>query len=565
MRTRFERIRHSLPVKVAGLVVGILILGFGALLILNIQRESNSLVAKYEDTAHLLATAITTSIQNGMLESRPDIIIRTVNDMKLKLREVRRIELYRRNGVPAFTDMETANAVEKFTGLEPELIEKISKMRVPPGPSIDDPLFRLAVEKQAIFESYEDLGTGRVLTLYQPLQNLKECQECHNRDHKVRGVLRISLGLDQLDAELREARNWQLVIAFFTIFGVAVTIIAFMSRVVLNPIMKLMAIAKRIGGGDFNVRINMRSQDEIGQLGGAINEMAGHLKKAYGELESEIAERKRAETEVTRSLDRIKAQADQLEIANKVKSEFLSVMSHELRTPLNVILGHTWLLREQAVGHISRVQDESLAGVEKQSRLLLTMVNSILETTKIEAEATKIDKTEVYLDRLFDDLRASCAVLIPKEITLKWDCPDDLPVVVTDRGKLYRILSNIIENAIKFTVDGSVTVSARVFREGHGLEVKVSDSGLGIAEDNLASIFEMFHQVDSSDTRKFAGVGLGLYIAKKFTDLLGGTIGVESVLGEGSVFTVAIPVEMSAGAAAAETLQEEVNSPTTLR
>jgi signal transduction histidine kinase len=563
MRTRFERIRHSLPVKVASLVVGILILGFGALMILNIQRESNSLVAKYEDTAHLLATAITTSIQNGMLESRPDIIIRTVNDMKLKLREVRRIELYRRNGVPAFTDMETANAVEKFTGLEPELIEKIAKMRVPPGPSIDDPLFRLAVEKQAVFESYEYLGTGRVLTLYQPLKNLKECQECHNRDHKVRGVLRISLGLDQLDAELREARNWQLVIAFFTIFGVAVTIIAFMSRVVLNPIMKLMAIAKRIGGGDFNVRTNMHSQDEIGQLGGAINEMAGHLKKAYGELESEIAERKRAEAEVTRSLDRIKAQADQLEIANKVKSEFLSVMSHELRTPLNVILGHTWLLREQAVGHISKVQDESLAGVERQSRLLLTMVNSILETTRIEAEATKIDKAEVYLDRLLDDLRASCAVLIPKEITLTWDCPDDLPVIVTDRGKLYRVLSNIIENAIKFTAEGNVVVSARVFTETNRLEVKVSDSGLGIAEDNLASIFEMFHQVDSSDTRKFAGVGLGLYIARKFTDLLGGTIGVESVLGKGSVFTVAIPVEMSA--ATAPTLQEKVNSLTALR
>ena len=104
-----------------------------------------------------------------------------------------------------------------------------------------------------------------------------------------------------------------------------------------------------------------------------------------------------------------------------MKSEFLSVMSHELRTPLNVILGHTWLLREKAVGEISKVQDESLAGVEKQSRLLLTMVNSILETTRIEAEAAKVDKALVSLDRLFGDLRTSCAVLIPEEITLTWD------------------------------------------------------------------------------------------------------------------------------------------------
>ena len=165
-------------------------------------------------------------------------------------------------------------------------------MRVSPAPPIKDPLFNLAVEKQTVFESYEDFETGRVLTLYQPLKNLKECQECHNRDHSIRGVLRINLGLDRLDAELREARNWQLAIALLTIFGVALTIIAFMSRVVLHPIAKLMAIAKRIGAGDFSVRINMRSQDEIGQLGGAINKMAGHLKKAYGELESEISERK---------------------------------------------------------------------------------------------------------------------------------------------------------------------------------------------------------------------------------------------------------------------------------
>lgn len=545
MRTNLENIRRSLPVKVAGLVVGILILGFGGLMVLNIQRESNSRVAKYEDTARLLATAITTSIQNGMLESRPDIIIRTVKDMKLKLKEVRRVELYRRNGVPAFTDMETVNAVDKYTGLEPELIEKISKMRADPAPSINDPLFTLTVEKQTVSESYENFTTGRVLTLYQPLKNLKECQECHNRDHKVRGVLRISLGLDQLDAELREARNWQLAIALLTIFGVAVTIIAFMSRVVLHPIARLMGIAKRIGAGDFNVRISMRNQDEIGQLGGAINEMAGHLKSAYGELESEIAERKRAEQEVTHSLERIKAQADQLEKANRVKSEFLSVMSHELRTPLNVILGHTWLLREKAVGEISAVQDESLAGVEKQSRLLLTMVNSILETTRIEAEASKVDKTEVSLDRLFSDLRTSCAVLINEKTSLKWDHPEDLPVIITDRVKLYRILSNIIENAIKFTAEGIVVISTKLKWDTHTLEVKVTDTGLGIAEDSLASIFEMFHQVDSSDTRKYAGVGLGLYIAKKFTDLLGGTIDVESVLGTGSAFTIRIPFELS--------------------
>jgi signal transduction histidine kinase len=276
--------------------------------------------------------------------------------------------------------------------------------------------------------------------------------------------------------------------------------------------------------------------------------MAGQLKNAYGELETEIGERKRAQAEVTRSLDQIKAQADQLETANKVKSEFLSVMSHELRTPLNVILGHTWLLRERAVGDISKDQDESLAGVEKQSRLLLTMVNSILETTRIEAEAAKVEKTEFSLDRLFAELQASCAVLIHEEITLKWDYPDDLPLILTDRAKLYRILSNVIENAIKFTVAGTVVVSAKVFREMDSLQVEVSDTGVGIAEGDLESVFGMFHQVDSSDTRNYGGVGLGLYIARNFARLLGGHILVDSTLGKGSIFTIRIPVEIIAGA-----------------
>jgi signal transduction histidine kinase len=299
---------------------------------------------------------------------------------------------------------------------------------------------------------------------------------------------------------------------------VALAITAFMGRVVLQPIAKLMRLAKRIGAGDFDVRIDVRNQDEIGQLSGAINEMAGHLKSAYGKLESEIAERKRAEREVTHSLEQIKAQADALEKANKVKSEFLSVMSHELRTPLNVILGHTWLLREKAVGEISAVQDESLAGVEKQSRLLLTMVNSILETTRIEAEVAKIDIDEVPLDRLFSDLRSNCAVLINEKTTLTWDCPEELPVISTDRIKLHRILENVIENALKFTEEGAVVVSVNVSWEAYTLEMKVTDTGIGIAEENFVAVFEMFRQIDSSDNRNYGGVGLGLYIAKKYAD-----------------------------------------------
>ena len=302
-----------------------------------------------------------------------------------------------------------------------------------------------------------------------------------------------------------------------------------------------MRLAKKIGAGDFDVRIDVRNQDEIGQLSGAINEMAGHLKSAYGELESEIAERKRAEGEVTHSLVQIKAQADQLEKANRVKSEFLSVMSHELRTPLNVILGHTWLLRERAVGEISVVQDESLAGVEKQSRLLLTMVNSILETTRIEAEAAKIDIDEVSLDRLFSDLRSNCAVLINEKTTLTWDHPADLPGVATDRIKLHRILDNIIENALKFTEEGAVVVSAKLLWDAHTLEVNVTDTGIGIAEEDIPRVFMAFQQAESHLARKHIGTGLGLPMVKSLIELHGGHVSLDSRVGHGTTVTIDLP------------------------
>jgi signal transduction histidine kinase len=451
------------------------------------------------------------------------------------------VDLFRRNGVLAFTDLETVNAVNKFTGLEPELIKKITKLRAPPGPRNNDADFLLAVNSEKPVQSYQSSDEGRMLTLYQPLKNLKECQECHNKDHHIRGVLRISLGLSQLDAELREARNWQLIIAFFTILGVTATIIKFMGRVVLKPIGKVAQAAKRIGEGDLDARVPVSTRDEIGQLSTAINKMAGHLKKTHGELESEIVERKHAEEEVKLNLERIKTQALELEKANKVKSEFLSVMSHELRTPLNVILGYMWLLRAKESGEINSEQATTLEKVEKQSRLLLTMVNSILETTRIEADVATIEVGDVSWNRLFESLKSNCEALVDKNISVRWNYPDDLPFIRTDGAKLERILQNIIENAVKFTDEGSVDISAQMCSETNSFEIKVSDTGIGIPENALATIFDMFHQSDSSASRDYGGVGLGLYVARKYANLLGASIEVESVVGKGSIFTVRLP------------------------
>jgi len=229
--------------------------------------------------------------------------------------------------------------------------------------------------------------------------------------------------------------------------------------------------------------------------------------------------------------------------ANKIKDEFLGVMCHELRTPLNVVAGYAQLMKDRMLGDVNPKQAEVLQKIVDRAGDQLSMITNLLEVTKIEAEGERLVPSEVALVRLLEELRSSCWVPAEKELTLRWDCPVDLPVIKTDSEKLKHVLQNLINNAVKFTRRGAVTISARCVPGSKKVMFQVADSGVGIPKDHLALIFERFHQVDSSNTRAFGGVGMGLYIVKKFTEILGGQVVVESEPGLGSTFTVTLPYE----------------------
>lgn len=229
--------------------------------------------------------------------------------------------------------------------------------------------------------------------------------------------------------------------------------------------------------------------------------------------------------------------------AYTAKTEFLSVISHELRTPLTAMLGYAGMMRDKILGEINVEQDHALGTILNQTNELLAMINSILQATQLEADSVKVETREVNLVRLFDELRATYAFPSDRNVTLKWDYPNDLPVLNTDGGKLKQILQNLINNAMKFIDEGHITVSARHVRESGQVVFQVADTGVGISKTSLPIIFDMFRQVDSSETRGYGGVGLGLYIVKKFTRLLGGEVEVESELDVGSTFTVTLPVQ----------------------
>jgi GAF domain-containing protein len=268
--------------------------------------------------------------------------------------------------------------------------------------------------------------------------------------------------------------------------------------------------------------------------------------------------------DVKEKVQELEQKTAELERANRVKDEFLSVMSHELRTPLNVVMGYTGMVKDGMLGDTNPEQQKALEKVMGRTKDLLSMITSILYATSIEAHEVRVEPHRFALGDFLDGLRRDFDISPDKPLTLVWNYPSDLPTVETDSEKLKCVLQNLIHNALKFSESGHVTISARIQGsvepraisdhqlENSGkeklVEFKVTDTGMGIPTEKLPIIFGMFRQVDSSETRLHGGVGLGLYIAKNFTELLGGKIEVETEVGKGSIFTVTIPVASREGA-----------------
>lgn len=256
----------------------------------------------------------------------------------------------------------------------------------------------------------------------------------------------------------------------------------------------------------------------------------------------------------SRLLAQSRQQASDLRRANRVKEEFLGVVSHELRTPLSVISGYTNMLIERMLGEVSPIQEKALETIAHQSKELYDLINRVLQVSSIEAHMVQAEFHDVNFWELLAELRAFYDYPLGKDVKLIWEFPSDLPTLRTDRGKLKHILENLINNAIKFTDKGSVTVCARYSSVKKWMEFKVADTGIGIPKDQLPLIFERFHQLDASETRLYGGVGLGLYIASQYTAVLEGTIQVESKPGQGTVFTLRIPCRTKETGASAEQL-----------
>jgi signal transduction histidine kinase len=248
--------------------------------------------------------------------------------------------------------------------------------------------------------------------------------------------------------------------------------------------------------------------------------------------------------------EEIKLQAAELAKANEVKADFLNVMSHEFRTPINLMIGYVELVQEGMLGELKEEQSEALKQSLRQSKNLLRLLTDLLYASRLQAQNAHVFATRVELARLLAALKSDFEMSLRENLALRWDVPGNLPAIETDADKIKQIVHSLVDNAVKFTETGEVHLAIGLARTQSLLQIDVRDTGIGIPEDQIPLIFDLFRQVDSSSTRSYEGAGLGLYIVKNNAALLGGNVKVASELGRGSTFTVILPVRILSSEAA---------------
>ena len=296
--------------------------------------------------------------------------------------------------------------------------------------------------------------------------------------------------------------------------GLALVLGYAISWSVIDPVTRMDARLREIAAGDFSRHVAVGNRDELGTLAANLNRMSDELGRLY----------------------------QQLEAANRHKSEFLANMSHELRTPLNAVIGFSDVLLERTFGELNAKQEQYVSIILGSGKHLLSLINDILDLSKIEAGRMELELGPFDLALAIENTVTFVRDRAARHgVALEIAVEPELEPCVGDERKIKQVLLNLLSNAVKFTPDGG-SVAVRAARADGAVAVAVSDTGIGIAPEDQEAIFEEFRQVGTDYARKREGTGLGLALTRKFVELHGGQITVESEPGKGSTFTFTLPV-----------------------
>ena len=463
-----------------------------------------------------------------------------------------------------------------------------------------------ALRNKALAKGIELHQGEKVFSHAIPIHNEKACFKCHGSEKDTLGVLTVGIDWGPIEERMAALRNREIALELISLVIIAFFLIRWLSKYITQPILKVTEFADEVSRGRLNARLDLGKKvkcwevercdeiycpahretdvmcwyidntyrrgessgkfpeklegcrkctvykthvgDEIVQLGDSLVHMLKNMREMYEKISSFS---KDLELQVAKRTEELEQKTVELEQANielkkldELRSTFLANMSHELRTPLNSVIGYTELLLDRVDGDITGEQENSLTKVLNNAKNLLTLINDILDMSRIESGRVELELREVDLQDIIQKAVYALEPLInKKKLLIVTDFDERLPLAYADPDRVRQVVTNLLHNAIKFTSEGRITLSARPSQAPKFVEVCISDTGMGIKEEDLNNLFDMFRPLDLSATRPYGGVGLGLSICRGLVEMQGGNIWAESKYEEGSKFYFTLPVK----------------------
>jgi two-component system sensor histidine kinase BarA len=434
----------------------------------------------------------------------------------------------------------TGAEVDYLDDTEQQLIEALQRV------STDEEIDQAEIKRDRVHTNEEG---DREYLYYHPLRASGDCRECHNKvlgeDWKEGDLMAVGrITINHQPTVDAKAKNQALAWTQAVVVGALsmLSLWAIVRYVIVKPVTHLRDISNAVRQGDTDQRAQIRTGDEFEELGAAFNRMLRQLLSQQEELQI-------VNEELDSRLDELAQANMRLFEMNRLKGDFLATVSHELRTPLNSIIGFSDVLT--TIDTLSDKQRRYATNIQRSGRILLDMIDDILDLAKVENGKMDVKPSEFGIGAV---VAAQCDMARPlterKNIDLVHTVDPDLPSMFQDQAKVQQILNNLLSNAIKFTPEGG-RIDVKVDRHpGGDMQLAVSDTGVGISEEEQSLVFEKFRQgtsaVPGADamTREHSGTGLGLSIVRELCRLLGGEVALQSELGKGSSFCVHLPWQL---------------------